>query len=194
MSDIIEEMCGPLRGCRAEATVWAEIRRLTAEKDQLLSENVKLLEKKLFGKKAEADALEQAQFESEVAKEREAIDDSESRLRERHIEQLEAALKEIAKYYTPNWNVGDTHESTQRLSQIARVALGSIVELNCTHPQRTNAGGYEQCDICGEKWPDSDVGGCMHGVSIHKKCEICRHDAEMNGAKADNSDRFFSVP
>jgi hypothetical protein len=39
------------------------------------------------------------------------------------IERLRAALGQIAKDYTPNWKPGDTHESTQRLSSIAKDAL-----------------------------------------------------------------------
>lgn len=34
------------------------------------------------------------------------------------------ALQEIADSYTPNWKPGDTHQSTQRLSEIAWKALG----------------------------------------------------------------------
>ncbi len=42
---------------------------------------------------------------------------------------MRKALEKIAEMYTPNWQPGDTHETTQRLSTIARDALATAPEI-----------------------------------------------------------------
>lgn len=91
-----------LDGCKHARDAFEEVKRLTAENKKF---------------------RDMLKIERNLVDEVEALT-AEVRAQNGLAKKYRMALQEIADSYTPNWKPGDTHQSTQRLSEIAWKALG----------------------------------------------------------------------